>query len=64
MLRIREYSLTIDAMMLYLRQNHFSPFVYGLILMKICINANIMKTQIFHKLYNVNFMLLRSFVIF
>ena len=40
-----------------------SPYVYGPILMK-SMNSNIMKTQFFHKLYNVTFMLLRSFVIF
>ena len=37
-------------------QNHSSAFVYGPILMKICMNANIMKTY-------VPFMLWRSFVI-
>ena len=30
-------------------QDHSGTFVYGLILMKICMNANIMKTQFFHK---------------
>ena len=29
-------------------QNHSSIFVYGPILMKICMNSNIMKTQFFH----------------
>ena len=29
-------------------QNHSSTFVYGLILMKICMNANIMKKFFFH----------------
>ena len=41
----------------------FSPFVDGPILIKICMKANIMKTQFFHKLYNVTFILLRSLVI-
>ena len=31
-------------------QNHFSRFVYGPILMKICIKANIMKTYFFHQI--------------
>ena len=30
-------------------QNHSRIFVYGPILMKICMNANIMKRQFFHK---------------
>jgi hypothetical protein len=34
-----------------LSQNQFSAFVFGPILMKILMNANIMKTQFFHKLY-------------
>ena len=37
-----------------------STFVYGLILMKSCMNANIMKTHLF---INVTFMLWRRFVI-
>ena len=32
-------------------ENHSGTFVYGPIFMKICINANIMKTQFFHKCY-------------
>ena len=39
----------------------FSTFVYGQILMKICMNANIMKKYFF---INVTFMLWRSYVIF
>ena len=31
-------------------QNHSGTFFYGLILMKICMNANNKKTQIFHKI--------------
>ena len=31
-------------------QNHYSAFIYGPILIKICVNANIMKTQFFHKI--------------
>ena len=31
-------------------QNHSRTFVYGPIFMKICMNANIMKTQFFHKI--------------
>ena len=31
-------------------QNHSRTFVYGPIFMKICMNANIMKTQLFHKI--------------
>ena len=31
-------------------QNHPSTFVYGPILIKICMNANIMKTHYFHKI--------------
>ena len=31
-------------------QNHFSTFVYGPILMKIFMNANIIKTQLIHKI--------------
>ena len=29
-------------------QNHSSTYVFGPILIKICMNANIMKTQFFH----------------
>ena len=42
-------------------------FVYGPILIKICINANIMKTHFFNKIIhdlNVTFMLWKSFVIY
>ena len=42
-------------------QNHSSTCVYGPILMKLCMNANIMKTHFF---INIFFMLCRSFVIF
>ena len=48
-------------------QNHSSTTIYEPILMKICMNAIIMKTQFFIKLYmtsNVIFMLWRSFMIF
>ena len=48
-------------------KNYSSTFVYGPILMKICMNANIMKTQFFHWIIcdlKFTFMLLRSFVIF
>ena len=31
-------------------QNHSSILFYGPILMKICMNANVMKTQFFHKI--------------
>ena len=33
-----------------LSRNHSSLFVYGPILMKICMNADIMKIQYFHKI--------------
>ena len=46
-------------------QNHSSKFVYGEILIKICMNDNIVKIQFFHKvIWNVTFMLWKSFVIF
>ena len=32
-------------------ENHSSTLVYGLILMKIYMNVNIMKTKFFHKSY-------------
>ena len=38
--------------------NHSSTFVYGPIFMKICMNANIMKTQ--YMTLNITFMLWRS----
>jgi hypothetical protein len=41
--------MTIEVIQGYIRppscQNHSSTFVYGPILMEICMNANIMKTQ-------------------
>ena len=40
----------------HLCQNHSSPFIYGPIL-KICMNANIMKTHYFHKLYNITYVI-------
>ena len=46
----------------FLWQNHSSIFVYRPILMKICININIMKTKYMAR--NVTFMLWRCFVIF
>ena len=54
---------------LLLCQNHSSTFFYGLILIKICMNANIMKTHFFHKMMydlkcHVTFMLWRRFVMF
>ena len=48
-------------------QNDFRSFVYGPFLMRIYMNANIMRTQFFIKFYltwNVIFKLWRSFVIF
>ena len=48
----------------HLYANFFSTFVNGPILIKIYINANIMKTQFFHKPWPVTFMLWRSFVVF
>ena len=48
--------------------NHSSTFVYGPILMKICMYANIMKINLFHYTYvydlKCTFMLWRVFVIF
>ena len=46
-----------------LGQNHFSTFVYGPILMKICMNA-IMKTYFFHKIrydQKCNFYIMKKF---
>ena len=46
---------------------HFSTFVYGPILMKIYMNANITKTQFFHKIIyglNFHFYVMKKFVIF
>ena len=43
-------------------QNHSSTFLYGPILMKICMNVNIMKTQ--YMIWKVTFMLSGSYVIF
>ena len=48
-------------------KNHSSTFIYGSILIKICMNANIMKIQFFHKIIydqKCHFLLWRSFVIF
>ena len=39
----------IKYQIISISQNHSSTFVYGPILMKICMNVNIMKTQFFHK---------------
>ena len=61
-----KWSMTLKVIQGHIRpplyQNHSSTFVYGPILMKICMNANIMKTQ--YMTWNVTFMLWRSFVIF
>ena len=55
-------SLAKSSIIFYVRcQNHHSTFVYGPILMKICMNASIIKTQ--YMTWNVTFMLWRSFVI-
>ena len=47
-----KWSITSKVIQRHIRpllcQIHFSIFVYGLILMKICINANIMKALFFH----------------
>ena len=43
-------------------QNHFSSFVYGPILMKTFMNANVMGRQ--YMTWNVTFLLWRSFLIF
>ena len=63
--------MTLQVIQGYIRphlcQNHSSTFVYGPILMKICMDANIMKTKFFHQIiYDLKctFMLWRSFVIF
>ena len=42
-------------------QNQSSLFVYGPILMKICMNANITKKYFFHKLFNVTFYVIEKF---
>jgi hypothetical protein len=59
-------SMTLKVIQVHIRP-HFSTFVYGPILMKICINANIMKTELLHKIiYDLKctFMLWRSFRFF
>jgi hypothetical protein len=43
-------------------ENHSSTFVYGPILMKFCMNTNIMKTQ--YMTSNITFILWRSYAIF
>ena len=45
-----------------LSKNSFSAFVYGMILITICMNANIIETQFFHKIIpEMSFYVMKNF---